>query len=178
MQLIREAKEGSQKAYTALFNHYYRSIRRVVFLVVEDPHDADDVTMIVFMKVFDNFDKYVPTFKFSTWLLTVAKNTAIDFIRAKNLHKIDNHRLDDLKYHKGHNDNPEVLHIHKEVDHHFKNALKKIPKNHRIVFEMYEEGISYKEISDKLGISINIVSGRIRYVRTWLLELLTNKKKL
>ncbi|MCO5230445.1 MAG: sigma-70 family RNA polymerase sigma factor [Chitinophagales bacterium] len=81
LELITQAIEGSQTAYTELLNRYKKSVYFLILKIVKNNEDAEDLTYVTFAKAFKNIDKYVPTHGFSTWLFRIASNASIDYLR-------------------------------------------------------------------------------------------------
>jgi RNA polymerase sigma-70 factor (ECF subfamily) len=91
-ELLSLAKEGNQPAYKELYTNNYPKIRRYVRNTLGQQAmrlgvDADDVAQEVFVKAFQNLDKFKPDAKFSTWLHTIARNEVIDTLREMNASK-------------------------------------------------------------------------------------------
>src|SRR5512133_4265016 len=82
--LVNQAKHGDEKAFAALMNRYWDSIYYMLLKMVNNPSDAEDLTIEAFGKAFRSIDTYVPRFAFSTWLFMIASNNCIDFIRKKH----------------------------------------------------------------------------------------------
>src|SRR4030043_2430051 len=83
--LVEEAKKGNEKAFASLMNRYRDSIYFMLLKMVNNPSDAEDLTIEAFGKAFRSIDTYTPRFAFSTWLFMIATNNCIDFIRRKQL---------------------------------------------------------------------------------------------
>ena len=75
-------------------NRYKDSIYYMLLKMVNNPSDADDLTIEAFGKAFKNIHLYTPNYAFSTWLFRIATNNCIDFIRKKKSAPtaIDQHR--------------------------------------------------------------------------------------
>lgn len=86
LMLVEEAKKGNEKAFASLMTHYRDSIYFMLLKMVNNPADAEDLTIEAFGKAFRNIDTYTPRFAFSTWLFMIASNNCIDFIRKKQLY--------------------------------------------------------------------------------------------
>ena len=83
--LLREALDhGNQQAYAELLRLYRNPIYYMLLKMMNNPNDAEDLTMEAFGKAFKNLDQYSPEFAFSTWLFKIAANNCIDFMRKKN----------------------------------------------------------------------------------------------
>ena len=66
--LLDAAKKGSQSAYAELMERYRDSIYFMMFKMVKNTDDADDLTIEAFGKAFSRLDQYSPNIAFSTWL--------------------------------------------------------------------------------------------------------------
>src|SRR5512133_3942227 len=82
--LVQQAKNGCEKSFASLMNRYWDSIYFMLLKMVNNPSDAEDLTIEAFGKAFRSIDTYVPRFAFSTWLFMIASNNCIDFIRKKH----------------------------------------------------------------------------------------------
>jgi RNA polymerase sigma-70 factor (ECF subfamily) len=81
---IRLAQRGDRDALRAIYEHHAASVNRYVRSIVRDPLDAEDVTHNIFVKLFDVISQYEPRgVPFSAWLLRVARNAAMDYVRSK-----------------------------------------------------------------------------------------------
>ena len=97
--LVREAKRGNEKAFASLMNRYRDSIYYMLLKMVNNPSDAEDLTIEAFGKAFRNLDSYTPKYAFSTWLFKIASNNCVDFIRKKQLSPTPlDHFQDSLDY--------------------------------------------------------------------------------
>ena len=83
VELVQKAKLGDQQAYGELLGRYRDAIYFMLLKMVNNPIDAEDLTIEAFGKAFKNIDQYAPNFAFSTWLFKIATNNCIDFIRKK-----------------------------------------------------------------------------------------------
>ena len=81
--LVRSARSGDMDAFAALVER--RTPGLVAFLrrMLGDAEDARDVAQLTFVKVWQNLDKYDPSWAFSTWLYRIAGNLAIDALRSR-----------------------------------------------------------------------------------------------
>jgi RNA polymerase sigma-70 factor, ECF subfamily len=81
---IKRAKDGDMDAIRLLYAHFARDVFRWVRTMVRDAHEAEDVTQAVFLKLITGIDKYEerPDVPFGAWIRKVARNCALDHIRA------------------------------------------------------------------------------------------------
>lgn len=80
-QLIREAQEGNQMAFTQLLDIYWNEVYGFMLKRTENETDAEDITIDAFSKAFSKIAQYNSDFQFNTWLISIAKNAHIDLVR-------------------------------------------------------------------------------------------------
>jgi DNA-directed RNA polymerase specialized sigma24 family protein len=83
--LIEKAMRGDQKAYEALVARYQRGLFNMVFQMVKNREETEDLVQETFIKAFNALASYDNRFAFSTWLYKIAYNNCIDTIRKKKL---------------------------------------------------------------------------------------------
>jgi len=76
--------ESNHQAFEVLYNRYRGRIMSYIAPMLFDKNKVEEVTHEVFLKVFRQKDKYDPQHKFTSWLWTIARNTAIDVMRKKS----------------------------------------------------------------------------------------------
>jgi RNA polymerase sigma-70 factor (ECF subfamily) len=93
--VVALAQQGREAAYRELIRRYERPVFSLVFRMVRDRTLAEDLAQETFIKVLNNIDRYVPEFKFSSWLFKIANNLAIDHLRRRQLPTISMHGAPD-----------------------------------------------------------------------------------
>jgi RNA polymerase sigma-70 factor, ECF subfamily len=81
-ELVAEARRGDLLAFEALVARKTPAVLAVARRVVGNPEDARDVAQMVFLRVWEQLDRYDATWSFNTWLYRIATNLAIDFLRS------------------------------------------------------------------------------------------------
>ena len=124
--------------------------------------------------------RYVETGKFQAWLTRIAHNLIIDFFRqSKNENSISNDEVDydlfnDMKLSEA---NVETKMVHDQVLDDVKLLIEHLPANQKeVVYMRYYQGLSFKEIADVTGVSINTALGRMRYALLNLRRLAIKKE--
>jgi RNA polymerase sigma-70 factor (ECF subfamily) len=178
--LVQKAREGDQKAYAELLGRYRDAIYFMLLKMVNNPSDAEDLTIEAFGKAFKNIGQYTPNFAFSTWLFKIATNNCIDFIRKKRAATIS---LDQS------NDDPETTTVTIQSDTpdpeaHMINSQKvkllrevvnKLKPRYRTLVELrYFKEYSYEEISQELELPIGTVKAQLFRARELLFNILKN----
>jgi RNA polymerase sigma-70 factor, ECF subfamily len=139
---VARAKEGDSSALHFLYVRYGEDVRRYVKRIVRDHHETEDVTQGVFLRVVAGIRTYEPCgVPFAAWLLRVARNAALDSVRAKRaLPRAEVRAIDEGR--------DQIAFEHRES---LKTALAKLPDEQREVLLLrYVAGIPPREIADLL----------------------------
>lgn len=82
-QLVGRYLKGDERSFDILVERYLNSIHRFVMGYVKDSQAAQDVTQEVFLKLLKHIKRVDARKSFSSWMYTIAKNTALDFLKKK-----------------------------------------------------------------------------------------------
>ena len=83
--LVPRCRAGDEAAWRELVAHYTRKVFGVAYRFVGKVDDAEDLTQEIFVKVYQSLDRYRPgEGNFTTWLMTLARNHAIDDYRKRD----------------------------------------------------------------------------------------------
>lgn len=83
-ELLPLLRQKDEKAFQLLYDNYAKSLYSVVCQFIKDQHEAEDVLQEVFVKIWSQMHRYEPTKgRLYTWMLNIARNTAIDKLRSK-----------------------------------------------------------------------------------------------
>ena len=168
--LVREAVEsGNQKAYAQLMDNYRESLYMLMFKMVNNPYDAEDLTIEAFGKAFRNLSQYTCDYAFSTWLFKIASNNCVDFLRKKRLHLLEldkgysfdetGERSIELNDDKP---NPEERLFDKEKTSEIRRLVNTLKPNYRKLIELrYFEELSYEEIAQRLDVPLGTVKAML-----------------
>ena len=86
--LIDKAIKGDQSAYERLMKKYYKLVNNLIYRMIYNKDDVEDLTQEAFIKAFNSLEKFDHQFAFSTWLYKIASNNCIDYLRKKKLNTI------------------------------------------------------------------------------------------
>jgi RNA polymerase sigma-70 factor (ECF subfamily) len=93
---VARTKEGDTSALHFLYVRYREDVRRYVTSIVRDHHEAEDITQSLFVKLMTAIQAYQPrNVPFAAWLMRVARNAALDSLRAKRTLPSDDIRITD-----------------------------------------------------------------------------------
>jgi len=181
--IVLKATEGDQQAYAQLMNRYKDSIYFMLLKMVNNPSDAEDLTIEAFGKAFKNIDKYSPKFAFSTWLFKIASNNCIDFLRKKKGITISLNKVDEngKEYEPSVADKgltPEEGFIKNQKAQILRSVVKSLKPRYRDLIELrYFQEYSYIEISEQLNLPIGTVKAQLFRSRELLMNILKDRKK-
>lgn len=176
--LVKQAKLGNEKAFATLMNRYRDSIYYLLLKMVNNPSDAEDLTIEAFGKAFRNLDLYTPKFAFSTWLFKIATNNCVDFIRKKQVSPTPFDNLQDnlenitLNIQSDLPDPEESLINHQEITA-LKDIINQLKPRYKSLIELrfYKE-YSYEEIAAELKLPIGTVKAQLFRAKTLLYNIL------
>lgn len=166
-QLIEEYLEGDAKSFEHLLDRYLSLVVNFLNSIVGNRQSAEDLSQEVFVKVWRNIKKFHTEKNFKTWLLVIAKNTALDYLRKQKIKSWEFDSLDDEE--KGALDLPsleplpdEIL-SRKELVVEINNLVNALNSSERTLIELYyREQMTFEEIAEILGESVNSTKSRHR----------------
>ncbi len=166
--LIKAYKDGNEQAFEILVNRHKNRIYTGILMIVRDRYVAEDILQDTFIKAVDRIrkGKYNEEGKFLPWISRIAHNMSIDHFRK---HK----RYPTIVVEDGNNvfdtvtfatEDCESITVRKEEHETVRALVKKLPDSQRQVLMMrHYFKMSFQEIADQTGVSINTALGRMRY---------------
>jgi RNA polymerase sigma-70 factor (ECF subfamily) len=82
-QLVQLVREGDSSAFETLVRRKTSKVYALCYRVIGNAEDAKDISQLVFLKLWENVEKYDPAYAFDTWLYRMVTNVAIDFMRSR-----------------------------------------------------------------------------------------------
>jgi RNA polymerase sigma-70 factor (ECF subfamily) len=166
--LISLYRNGNEAAFNLLVDRYQSKVFTTIFLIVKDQAVAEDLLQDVFVKVLHTFnsDKYNEEGKFQPWVMRIAHNMAIDhFRKAKRYPTIlledGSNLLNSLSFAE---DSSEEQRIKDETHAWVRNLIDELPEAQKeVVIMRHYLDMSFQEIAEQTGVSINTALGRMRY---------------
>ena len=168
-QLVKNYANGDSNAFDTLLARYQQKIYSYILFLVHDDEVADDLFQETFMKAIVTIrqGRYVESGRFSAWLTRIAHNLVIDKYRQdRNSNVISNDASDaDLFNDASLSDiTVEMKMITEQSLTDVGRLLRELPDNQKEVLYMrFYQDLSFKEIADATGVSINTALGRMRY---------------
>ncbi|MBE6197350.1 MAG: RNA polymerase sigma factor [Rikenellaceae bacterium] len=167
--LLEMYQQGNREAVSQLLERHTRRVRDYVRMMVKDNDVADDLTQEVLIKVVKVLDegRYTDKGRFLPWVLRIAHNRVLDYFRAQKQVKTVNESsagFDILGSKNFAEPSIEESIILDQRAEEVRALVEELPDEQREVVKMrYYEGLSFKEIAEQTGVSINTALGRMRY---------------
>ena len=161
---------GNNQAFDKLLSRSQDKIFNYIMYIVKDEDLANDLFQETFMKAITKMrsGRYTDTGKFFWWLTRVAHNVIIDYYRAQKSSKIveptKDNDLSNLSSNSLMDSNRESELANEQVLRDVKKLVEALPESQReVVIMRYFQELSFKEIAEMTGVSINTSLGRMRY---------------
>ncbi len=168
-QLVVLYYNGNDTAFDTLLDRHKQPIYAYILYTVRNNDLADDIFQDTFIKAITTIrqGKYTETGKFKAWIMRIAHNLMIDFFRQKkneNTVSNDCYEFDLLNNMDLCDETFEAQLVKNQVLQDVKKLVCFLPDKQREVLEMrYYKDLSFQEIADLTGVSINTALGRMRY---------------
>jgi len=167
--LVRAYEAGNNEAFELLFNRYKGRVYSYIYLIIRNRDICEDIFQDTFIKVITTIKqgRYSDSGKFLPWVNRIAHNLAIDYFRREqneNTSNCEEFGYDILNSKDLSDYSAEDTIVQEQILTDVARLVDFLPKNQREVLKMrYYEDLSFKEIADKTGVSINTALGRMRY---------------
>ena len=161
---------GDNRAFDELLARNQQKLYNYILFVVRDPELANDVFQDTFVKVITKLQegKYTDSGKFSFWLVRIAHNVIMDSYRHQKSDNIveltEGNDLSRLKSDSLMDINRENEFVNAQIMADVRHIMDMLPAAQReVVYMRFYQGLSFKEIAEATGVSINTSLGRMRY---------------
>jgi RNA polymerase sigma factor (sigma-70 family) len=159
---------GNEKAFEQLVQRHKSKIYTTIYLIVKDTYVAEDLLQDTFIKAVTTIKsgRYNDEGKFLPWIMRIAHNLAIDYFRRERRYPTviledGSNVFNTLDFSE---DSAESIQIRKETHERLRELIQNLPEQQREVLMMRHYGeMSFQEIADATGVSINTALGRMRY---------------
>ena len=160
LTLIKDLKKGDIKAFDKLYHLYKKRTFFFVKRMVKLTEEAEGIVQEVFMKLWEGRSELKDDTTINAWLFRIAYNLSIDKLRKLTCSK---EYLDYLKYYsKDENLDTEKVVNFNLLQEKLDEIVATLPEQRKIIFQLSrKEGLSNKEIAEKLNISINTVENQL-----------------
>jgi RNA polymerase sigma-70 factor (ECF subfamily) len=159
-ELIQACLNGQQEMFEELVARYKNLVYSIILRKTNDSEEANDLSQDVCLKVYKNLASYTPEFKFSTWVMRITTNHIIDFHRKRKQETVPLEAAATVATDPA--DAPEATFLRREQTARLQKLIDDLPTMYKIPIVLYhQKGMSYQEISDKIGEPLSKVKNRI-----------------
>ena len=167
-ELIRLYLKGNEASLEILLQRHQKSVSTSIYLMVRDRSLAEDIFQETFIKIINTLrsGRYNEEGKFGPWSARIGRNLAIDYLRKmkRSMTITDSQGNDIFSYLRIAEESVEDRIIRSQTEHSMKELVKRLPEEQKQVLIMRHWGdMSFKQIADHTGVSINTALGRMRY---------------
>src|SRR5881275_3049757 len=150
-ELVQTIRSGDSDAFEQLVRRKTSKVYSLCYRIIGNAEDAKDISQLVFIKLWENLEKYDPAYAFDTWLYRMVTNVAIDFMRNKQSR--DNAVNSNLRLVRTHADAEQGVVIQrKEVEGVFNAVSSVLSPKQKTIFVMNQmEDLPSSEIAKILG---------------------------
>ncbi len=168
-ELVKMYADGNNEAFETLLNRYKSRVYSYIYFIVRNRDVCEDVFQETFIKAITTIKqgRYKENGKFLAWINRIAHNLTIDYFRknqSENTCSNDDYDYDLLNLSELADRNIEDDLVYCQVLSDVSRIVDHLPENQQEVIKMrYYDNLSFKEIAEKTGVSINTALGRMRY---------------
>ncbi|MGH1517241.1 RNA polymerase sigma factor [Chryseobacterium sp. JK1] len=170
-ELIVLLKEKNENGFHYLYDHYSGALYGIILRIVQSKEYTEEIIQDVFVKIWNSIHQYdVSKGRFYTWMINIARNTAIDYLKSKGFqNQLKNQSLPDFVY-----NTAELSTTNQSSDYiGFNNVLEGLEVDKQELIDLaYYQGYTQNEISEKLKIPLGTVKTKMRSALMKLKDLL------
>ena len=172
-EIIAEIQNGNTAAFGRIIEGYQKLIGHIVFRMVSNPADREDIAQDIFIKIYQKLDQFRFEAKFSTWISKIAYNTCINYLNKKETLLSQNHLTVERDWDSSmSNPNTPLIEVEKiELSEKINQEILQLPENYRMAITLFHlQEFNYQEISDIMNIPVGTVKSYLFRGRQYLKE--------
>lgn len=177
-ELVKRVKNGDIDAFEEIIAKYEKRVFGLIYNVIKNENEIEDVAQEVFMKVYKNLDRFKGNSSLYTWIYRITTNLCLDYIKKKKevIYIDEKLQLDDgeVEFQIPSDEKlQDELYEEKELKEKLQKSITKLPEKQQMMIILRDiKGLSYEEISEILEIKLGTVKSQINRARLKLKELL------
>lgn len=176
--LIERILDGNVNEYHKVIENYKKLVAHIVFKMIKNEEDREDVCQDVFVKAYRNLSSFKFESKLSTWIGRIAYNTSINYLEKKKIPLLN----DIITEHDGFEQisiesaSPQDLTERSDTSQILKEEIDKLPHHYKVIITLFHmDELSYNEISDITKLPEGTVKSHLFRARKLLKTQLENK---
>ncbi|HCW03547.1 MAG TPA: hypothetical protein DGK91_02785 [Clostridium sp.] len=176
IRLVKEVLNGNLDSFNILVNKYELNIIKFVYNMIRDKEASEDIAQEVFITIYNKLYMYNPNYKFSNWVLQIARNKCIDYIRKYK--RVYESNLEDVKEIRSNEISPEQFAEFNETKEMVQNYINSLsPLDRQLVLLRYTQELTFYDIGEILNMSESAVKRRYYKIRDKFKEYSNVKEK-
>ena len=174
-QIALRLSKRDEAAFEQVFKTHYKNLHAYAFTILKDEDEAEEMVQQVFFKLWERSEHLSFSGPIAAYLYRAVHNESLNFIKHQKVKA--GHQLHVAYSMKNKTEQASPKMIRKELENKFREALNELPEQCRTVFQLSRfEEMKYKEIADKLDISVKTVENHmgkaLKLLRTKLVDFL------
>jgi RNA polymerase sigma-70 factor (ECF subfamily) len=169
LDLVRLFQTGDQSSFEEIVRRYQDRIYSLCRRILGNAGDAEDAAQDVFVKTYQNLQRFQPNASLYTWLYRIAVNTCVDYRRRplfESLFRRSAEGEEVMFDPPSEAPSPERLYESTQIERALQRGLSRLSPKLRAALVLREvEGLSYERISEVLGVSVGTVKSRLSRAR-------------
>jgi RNA polymerase sigma-70 factor, ECF subfamily len=168
-ETLSRCKNGDQEAWNMLINAYSKAVYNITLNFFADRDIAADVTQDIFLKMYNNLEKFKEEKNFTAWLFTISRNYCIDYWRKNKKYLLNNQELDEKVSLPS--PTPEDTVVRESEIRELRKKIARLEPDLRVMLILRDiQDLSYQEIAGKFSIPEGTVKSRINRARLKLAQ--------
>lgn len=164
-----------EAAFEQVFKTYYKNLHAYAFTMLKDDADAEEMVQQVFFKLWERSEHLTFSGSLAAYLYRSVHNESLNFLKHQKVKA--SHQLHVAYSMKNKSEQAQPKMMRNELENKFREALNELPEQCRTVFQLSRfEDMKYREIADKLNISVKTVENHmgkaLKILRTKLVDFL------
>jgi RNA polymerase sigma-70 factor (ECF subfamily) len=169
-RIVEACLEGDRKAYRVLMDRYEKKLFNAAYRVVGNYEDAADATQAAFVKAYEHLRTFDPSRKFFSWIYRILLNESLNIVKQRERF---GEFSDDIA---AKTEDPEEHYADSETGRRIQSAIMHLKTDYRVVIVLkHFQGLSYREMSDVVGIPEKTIKSRLFSARRQLKDILLRK---
>jgi RNA polymerase sigma factor (sigma-70 family) len=176
--LVKKTLAGSRNAFESIIRQHQRLVSHIVFRMVSNTTDREDVCQDIFLKVYQHLGGFQFESKLSTWIARISYNTCLNYLEKKKVPLFEDISAEERSLERlpGSAPGPDRIVEDKEVSSLMHSEIEKLPVHYRAIITMYHiDRMSYREMGEVMGLPQGTVKSHLFRARKLLKERLTSK---
>ena len=172
--LVERILAGETEAFKTIIEDYGRLVNHIVYRMIQNEADREDICQDVFLKVYKNLASYRSDAKLSTWIGKITTNRCLDFLDKKNLPLADDHFEEAVEDSPDMSFTPDILAEQSDISDLLKEKINMLPPVYKTILTLYHlDEQNYAEIGSIMNLPEGTVKSYLFRARRMLRENLT-----